>query len=626
MKKYFLFLFLALVFFAFSCFGAGLTVSTTNGTAYGLTENGVTTNKGELNFRYGAYISGVSGNSVLLQDTNQQSMVLYGATGNGLVAHYIGLGQYIFYDTAGTPFVYGKTNGIAYLYTYSPEIGNKIAFAATNGQVWFPSNVTVLRGLTTEGSITNNAQSFQPNINTASGSPSGYRALVQVVGDASGKIYQYSGVISTNSSGVSVGAGTNMLVITNGSTATVNLAPNLTNLSSVTATQTFGTTSSATIVQSSNILVSLYGTNDYPTFDLRFSRGTPASPVRLSTEDYMGALNFWGQTLSSSNNGFHISAAIRNKAVSIPVEPNHITSQLRFFVGNTTTPSALTNIVTFAGGDPCPWVNISTPLELGSVIDGTPGLSLVDHSNIVNHISVQSAVISGSSADNTIRFFGNQNTNAYASFSRTASYISPFLQVESTGAGDQIEWGGGGFNGYLGRDGSGFLYIGGTGNRLLYMQCNGAYRWAFGRSQDTYAFYPFTDNAYDIGLAATRVRSIYAGTSVIAPTVTAATTVTTARSISTNGVTSVAQYNPTAASTFNWTSNNLYAGKITVNASTAWLTNSVVTTNSVVFATINTEDLTAGTLRAVPLAGVIKFSFLAAPTATVDISWKIESP
>lgn len=94
----------------------------------------------------------------------------------------------------------------------------------------------------------------------------------------------------------------------------------------------------------------------------------------------------------------------------------------------------------------------------------------------------------------------------------------------------------------------------------------------------------------------------------------------------TNGVISKAQYNSTAASVFNWTSNNLYAGKITVNAGTAYLTNAVVTTNSVVLATLNSTDITASTLRAVPTVGLITFSFLAAPTSTVDISWKIESP
>jgi len=94
----------------------------------------------------------------------------------------------------------------------------------------------------------------------------------------------------------------------------------------------------------------------------------------------------------------------------------------------------------------------------------------------------------------------------------------------------------------------------------------------------------------------------------------------------TNGVISVGQYNSTAGTMFTWTSNNLYAGKITVSGSPAYLTNTVVTTNSIVLATLNTDDALASGLRAIPSAGLITFKFLAAPAGNVDISWKVESP
>lgn len=53
-----------------------------------------------------------------------------------------------------------------------------------------------------------------------------------------------------------------------------------------------------------------------------------------------------------------------------------------------------------------------------------------------------------------------------------------------------------------------------SGDANILIFTNGSNRWQFGTSADTYAFAPNTDNAYDIGTTALRLRSLYAATSI----------------------------------------------------------------------------------------------------------------
>ena len=133
--------------------------------------------------------------------------------------------------------------------------------------------------------------------------------------------------------------------------------------------------------------------------------------------------------------------------------------------------------------------------------------------------------------------------------------------------------------------------------------------------------YGFSANTVTSGVGDTKITRVAAGIISLGTNAVARNTL-----VGTNGVYSVAQYNSTAGTAFNWTSNNLYAGKITVSGSPAFLTNSIVTANSVVLATINTDDATASTIKAIPTAGLIQFKFLVAPTGNTDISWMVASP
>jgi hypothetical protein len=86
------------------------------------------------------------------------------------------------------------------------------------------------------------------------------------------------------------------------------------------------------------------------------------------------------------------------------------------------------------------------------------------------------------------------------------------------------------------------------------------------------------------------------------------------------------QYYSTAASAVNWTSNNLYQGKVKLAAGSQnyLVTNSIVTTTSWAMASLNTIDTTAIYVRAfIPSNGVLMLSCPTTATADTIISWEV---
>ncbi len=93
-----------------------------------------------------------------------------------------------------------------------------------------------------------------------------------------------------------------------------------------------------------------------------------------------------------------------------------------------------------------------------------------------------------------------------------------------------------------------------------------------------------------------------------------------------NGVYQTASYNSSAGTAFNWSSNNLYAGRITCSGAPVFITNSIITASSVIGCCLNTDDATASTPRLTNAAGIMVVRFLVAPTANYDLSWWVISP
>lgn len=139
------------------------------------------------------------------------------------------------------------------------------------------------------------------------------------------------------------------------------------------------------------------------------------------------------------------------------------------------------------------------------------------------------------------------------------------------------------------------------------------------------------DNTYDIGGETNnyRPRNIYAGTAVQSPQVKLTGGQTSQRIAYIDSATNVVSLpftlDTSAATSF--TINNA-SGRVLVSAAASSFTvnNSLVTANSAIVATVNSNDATAKTVLAVPTAGVITVTFNAATTANTDVSFLVINP
>lgn len=245
---------------------------------------------------------------------------------------------------------------------------------------------------------------------------------------------------------------------------------------------------------STNNWVTHYSANAQgPLVKFRKARGTEGSPTVVLTEDSLGDLDWWGYT----STGFWPSARIRNKAVSVPTD-DHVTSQLRFYVGSTLTPSFLTNIFTLAGGDPSPFAELAAPLILTTSPDGAQTF-VVQNSGW----PAPNNGIVGSTAGGGISFYQGGLVRM--------NIGSGGLAVTRASSGTMATFNSGGGILTLGVDGSGDAYSGTTGNSAVWFMANNAERW---RIQATGHFIPAANVTYDIGTATVSVRTNYNGTVV----------------------------------------------------------------------------------------------------------------
>jgi hypothetical protein len=88
---------------------------------------------------------------------------------------------------------------------------------------------------------------------------------------------------------------------------------------------------------------------------------------------------------------------------------------------------------------------------------------------------------------------------------------------------------------------------------------------------------------------------------------------------------SAAYLNTTAGTT---ATTNVMAGRVRISAASQsyFITNNLITANSMVLATVNSADATALSAQAIPSAGLLELKLNAVCTANTDISWQMFKP
>jgi len=137
-------------------------------------------------------------------------------------------------------------------------------------------------------------------------------------------------------------------------------------------------------------------------FRFRKAYGTSGSPTVVLTGRSLGAIEWQGY----DGDEFWPSGKIDIYTTSVPTN-DHVTTQMRFFVGSVATPSSELAILKLAGGDPAPYASLGASLQLASSVDGSDTLTL--QSDQIGAIS-SGPGITGSTTTNLVSFY-TQGTN-----------------------------------------------------------------------------------------------------------------------------------------------------------------------------------------------------------------------